>query len=643
MFRNQIFCILAFCFLFGGCDCRRQPNVSSIVFDEGSGPGDFERRQEALDRSLELLNSLEEHPCLPEMPAAERLIQTSDRLNKWIADRPADPDWKPNKSLRDLEDSARRCSDGAREVVKLLRVLQSEELPDSLDEERKQVVQLLSQLDTEVRTFADLCEFADLAAFSNHITGLKNKFANLDTIANLTVAGIRAFARGLETETRQFANIAENLDHLALEFRIEGMFVQPSDVDYLKQRIWLRNISTWARGEKQTTLDRVKSLFDWTVRNIEIRDEAVALNAEREIVLPQQFPWQSLLFGSGTAWDRAWIFMELLQEQRIDSCLLSIPHPQEPAEKLFWAIGVLIDGEMYLFLPFHGLPIPGPDGPVLAENGELDFKDIATLSQVVNDDSLFRRLDLPNEPFPLTAEMVKQSTAYLLVTPSSVSQRMKTIELELSGELSVVLYNDSNEQRRLFETIPNIAAVELWKYPFRTVFEQLFTAGLTNELLATFRLPNPKKSTFGLWSGRILYFKGRLTGQDSAVTSFQDARIPDRDFLDLRNLPLFQTNPGMESAYRLATLNAIYWLGLTSYESGSLSAAKEYWENRDMVGRNPWSNGVQYMLGRIAERNKDYEKAAAHFERSVSAPSAVGNVLRAKWLRQIAAEAPAAL
>jgi len=281
------------------------------------------------------------------------------------------------------------------------------------------------------------------------------------------------------------------------------------------------------------------------------------------------------------------------------------------------------------------LPIPGPGGLTLAGNGELDFKDIATLSQIIKDDALLRRLDLPNEPFPLTSEAIKQSTAHLLVTPCAVSQRMKVIEMELSGELSVVLAVDSNEQRRLFGTIPNITVVELWKYPFRTVFEQLFTTGLTNELLTTFRLPNPRKSTFGLWSGRILYFKGRLTGQDSAVTCFQDARIPDRDFLDLRSLPLFQANPGMESAYRLATLNAIYWLGLTSYETGSLSAAKEYWESRDMAVRNPWSNSVQYMLGRVAERNKDYDKAIAHFERSVAAPSAVGNVLRAQWIRTV--------
>jgi uncharacterized protein HemY len=42
------------------------------------------------------------------------------------------------------------------------------------------------------------------------------------------------------------------------------------------------------------------------------------------------------------------------------------------------------------------------------------------------------------------------------------------------------------------------------------------------------------------------------------------------------------------------------------------------------------------MLGRVAEQKKEYEKAAVHFERSVAGPSSIGNVLRAKWLRETA-------
>ena len=680
MLKKYVLCLLLLTLLVGGCDCRRQSGGRSIITDHNDGFFAFEQQTKALNSSLELLNSLEEHPSLPGMPGAERLIQTADRLNKWIVERPTEPNWKPDESLLALESSAKRCEVAARDVVGLLRVLQGRPegeqsevpMPSSLEEERKRIVHLLTQLDDELRTFAQLCEIQHLDVLLKDILALQKNFNNLDSIANLTPAKIRAFARQWETETRQFATFAESLERLASEFRIEGLFIQPPDVDYLKQRIWIRNIASWARGEKTWTLQRTKTLFDWTVRNIEIRPETS---------LPQQYPWQSLLIGTGSVWDRVWVFMELLQEERILSCLLSVPHPENPQARFYWAVGVLIDDEIYLFLPYHGLPIPGPDGLVLAENGELECKDVATFSQVIKDDSLLRQLDLPNGTFPLNAEIVKQSTAHLLATPCAVSHRMKVFEAALSSEQSMVLYVDLKEQRRLFGTVPNIDQVELWKYPYRTMYEQQFGAEMTNELLVTFRNPNVKrmlreikqmqdqllqmqgiqtaenlgdstnpnlrgqsdttdlalsgKNDFGLWSGRILYFKGRITGQESAVMCLQDARFSDRDFLELKNQPMFQLDPIREQFFHLATLNALYWLGLASYETGSISAAKDYWESRDISKRNPWSNGVQYMLGRVAERERDYKKAATHFERAVAGPSAVGNLLRAKWLREI--------
>jgi len=682
MFKKFILCLLSLCLLFAGCDCRRQAGGTLIPIDDNDDFHTFEQQSKALNSGLELLNSLEEHPCLPEMPGAERLIQTADRLNKWIVERPAEPNWKPDESLLALEDSARRCESAARDVVGLLRTLQGrtegeqseEPIPSSLEEERKQVVRLLSQLDGELRTFAKLCEIEYLETLLSTIRELKENFTNLDSIANLTPTKVRAFARQWETKTQQFSMFAEKLERLASEFRVEGLFIQPSDIDYLKQRIWTRNISTWARGKSALTLQRAKALFDWTVRNIEIRPETS---------LPQQYPWQTLLMGTGSAWDRVWIFMELLQEERINSCLLSVPHPENPQEEFYWAVGVLIDDEVYLFLPHHGLPIPGPGGLVLAENGELDYEDIATLSQVADNDSLLRRLDLPNGKFPLNADTAKHSTVHILAAPCAVSHRMKVFEAALDREQSMMLYVDLKEQRRLFGTIPNVDKVELWKYPYRTMYEQLFAAELTTEQLVTFRNPNAKrmlreikqmqdsilqmqgiqteeanpstapsshgkndntdqslseKTDFGLWSGRILYFKGRITGQESAAMSWQDARFSDSDLLELKNQPIFQLDPTMEKVFRLATLNAIYWLGLASYENGSMSAAKDYWESRDISKRNPWSNGVQYMLGRVAEREKDYEKAAALFEQAVAGPSAAGNLLRAQWLRELTAK-----
>ena len=685
MLRKNILFLLLLSLLFGGCDCRRQSR-SSMLLDDNSGFFAFEQQAEVLASCLELLDSLEEYPSLPGMPGAERLIQTADRLNKWIVDRPADPNWTSDESLLALEESTNRCSVTARNVVKLLRILQGgtggeqteAPLPASLDDERKQIVRLLAQLDGELRTFAALCEIDDRDVLWPSIQDLQKNFSNLDSISNLTSARIRTFAQRWEAETQQLALFADRWERLAFEFRIQGLFIQPSDIDYLKQRVWMRNITAWARSESALPLQRAKTLFDWTVRNIEIRSEAMLL---------PQYPWQTLLIGAGSMWDRAWVFMELLQEERIDSCILSVPHPENPQARLDWAVGVLIDDEIYLFLPYHGLPVPGPGGLVLAENGELDCKDVATLSEVIRDDSLLRQLDLSDSKFPLSADDVKHSTAHLLATPSVVSHRMKVFEAALDSTQSMVLYVDLKQQQRLFSTIPNIDRIELWKHPYRTMYGQLFGTGMTNAQLATMfrplnvkRLlrdikkiqdqlsqmqgkqaamdvdaaaePDPRgrndtidqsiseKNDFGLWSGRILYFKGRITGQESAATNLAGACSSDIDLLELRNLPPpFKLDPEREHEMivdsRRTTLNAVYWLGLTSYETGSVAAAKGHWEGRDISKPNPWSNGVQYMLGRVAEREKNYEKAAAHFEKAVSSPSATGNLLRAKWLREI--------
>jgi hypothetical protein len=148
---------------------------------------------------------------------------------------------------------------------------------------------------------------------------------------------------------------------------------------------------------------------------------------------------------------------------------------------LYWGIGVLLDGEVYVFMLDYGFPLPGTEGVAINVDGSLHFSNVATLSQLLKDDSLLRRLDVSEtQKFPLTSEMLKKTTAQLYVTPESVSMRMKVLEAELSGEQNMVLYTDPNELRRRFLAAPGITGVEFWKYPLRTAFEQQFNPESTN-------------------------------------------------------------------------------------------------------------------------------------------------------------------
>jgi RNase H-fold protein (predicted Holliday junction resolvase) len=653
MINNMKFFPIFFCFflfIFSGCDCRNnavRPNIAFTV--EGGVNADSGLRQkEDFDRSFALLNSLEGTPCLMETPGYEKLVSITDWLNKWIQRRVPDENWKPDSALLEMETITRTVAATALETVRLLNLLQGKNVTDangqpivpseSLEEERKKTAELLTRLVTELKTMSVQCGIPGVADYSKSVAELQKKFAALETIPNLNAAGIRNFTRQLEKETLDFTDIAGMLEKYAAELRVEGLFIQMSDAEYLKQCTWTRNLSNWARGEKQVLLERVANLLDWTVCNIDFRDKTVQINQNQSIEMPQQYPWQTMLLGYSTLWDRTWLFMELLRQQRIDAALLSVPLPEQPELPLFWAVGVLLDGEIYLFLPPYGVPVPGYKKPITGEDGSLHFPEIATLSQVLKDDQLLRQFDFSEQQkFPITSKMLQETTVYLLATPESTSMRMKVLESELSGEQNMVLYTNIQEQRRLFATIPSVKKVEIWKYPFRTKFEQLFIGQRTRLFMESLVMPNPKRNDFPLWTGRVLYFKGQITGQDNAIAAYQNARIPDRDIMEYRKIdPDFRNNPVMAAGIQTVTINASYWLGLASFEVNSISAAKDFLNSIQRSPLNPWQNGIEYALGRIAEREKKYNDAIRHYERTARSPAGSGNILRAKWLQNAA-------
>ncbi len=643
--------ILTSLLLYGGCE--RAAKAPDPRFTEAGGVNadKEEQKKRDFDNALELLGSLEDTPRLPEMPGYERLVQIGDRLDRWIKDRPDDAEWKADPTFLEIEKASRKAASTSREIVTLLQLLQDAEgvvddegkpltASESKQDELKRVMESFSTLVGELTALAECSGVVDVFAFSRQVEDLQNKFDALVKRPNLNAGAIRSYTRQLETETARFANFAVNMEKYAAELRTEGVFMQLSDVEYLKQSVWLRDISNWARGDRQDLLERVTQLFDWTICNMELRDGTLRVGQDQAINLPQQYPWQSLLLGYGSLWDRTVLFIELLRQQRIDACLLAVPHPDDANRPLIWGVGVLLDGEIYVFIPQYGLPLPGPDGANLSDDAALAFPKIATLSQLLKDEKLIRQLDLSDEkPFPLNAATLAQCRAYLIAAPETVSIRMKMLETELSGEQNMVLYTNIHEQRRLFGAIPGIREVDVWKYPFRTKFEQMLMYNVTNELMAPFLAPSPKNRNFPLWKGRVLYFKGRVAGQDSAITEYQNARISDRDILEFRNDPTFRANPQLAMTYQMVTLYATYWLAVASFEAegvNMMSSAKDFLERIRNRPINAWRVGTEYLLGRIAEREKRYTDAVTHYRRTASSPSGPGNELRARWLEKVA-------
>jgi hypothetical protein len=339
----------------------------------------------------------------------------------------------------------------------------------------------------------------------------------------------------------------------------------------LQEAVLMRDASLWARGNAQDDLERAKSLFDWTVRNIQMQPKTADW-------IPQ-FPWETLLFGRGTTEDRAWVFILLAQQQGIDAALLALPPAaaspsqgnnaspsqgnkekknegsgkdtaatstparasateqgkggpteekvQAPAPRL-WCAGVLIEGNVYLFDPSLGLPIPGPHGVTRGSTGELLIQP-ATLAQAAADDGLLRRLDAdPAHPYPVKASDLQHVSVLLAASPTCLARRMRLVESHLAGVNKMVLTVAPSAQAEHWKAA-KLPGAQLWLQPFETieVRSHLDAKALQACLLAM--LPFYGDRSAPLLKGRMLHLKGKLVGADGAIHYYLTARPSNQD------------------------------------------------------------------------------------------------------------------
>ena len=651
MKRPPTIALLLLSLTLAGCQCQSQSDPSRMINNANADFNNARHHQEDFDRSLELINNLDDAPSLPNTPGFERLVNLTDWLNKWIRSQKPDDSWKPDAAFQEVEHAATAAAETAKKIVRTLALLRGEDVLDdegqplaaseTLQTERQTMTANLELLLKQTQTLAALAQLPTMGRFLDDISQLQRRFAVLDDIPNLDAARIRAFVRTLEYEAEVFAVGTAVFEAYALQLKTDGLFITTSDVEYLKQSAWMRDLSRWTCGDKRVLLDQAVQMCDWVVCNIEMRSSWRPINQQQEVEVVQQHPWQTILLGYGTISDRATIFLELLRQRRIDAALLAVPSPDNPEVPLYWAIGVLLDGEVYVFLLNYGFPIPGHDGVQVGEDGSLQFTNVATLTQLMQDESLLRRLDSSEEQkFPITAEMIQQTTAYLFLMPESVSMRMKVLEAELSGEQNMVLYTDPHELRRRFLAATGIIGVEFWKYPFRTAFEQRFNPDPTNEALSVFLVERPQSNLEGasvrrhhpLWSGRVLYFKGAVTGPENAITKYQNARVSEKELIEYRNDPVFRDNPLIAVRLRWLSIQSGLWLGSAQFEIDSIGAARETLLGIRANPLNTWRTSTEYLLGRIAEREGRYDDARRHYGNTSSSLSGAGNAVRAKWL-----------
>ncbi len=455
----------------------------------------------------------------------------------------------------------------------------------------------------------------------------------------------------------------------------------------LMEAVWLRDASRskWAGGGTADELQVARSLFNWTIRNIQTDDDKPGR--------APQVPWETLFLGHGTSWERAWTYVLLLRQRGIDAALLALPgddsspatkHSQESLKP--WCVGVVIgekEKKLYLFDPKLGLPIPGPDGVTADKSGRLDVQP-ATLDQVVANPELLDRLASgAGAPYWAKKADLKRAVALVEASPLYLLPRAKRIESRLTGEQKLVLNAEPSQQAARFKAA-GVDDVQLWELPYTTLQrrQDLDAEAVLERLVAYEPFMSSPASTVSsshvapLYKGRIMHLKGRFFDEKEAIAYYQRARPRTSSVLEeapkmakaifeflsqqrkpdggaltpaeerfLKQVAVLQAKQTVEAVIQ-GKVDASYWLGLIQYELGEYDAALDYFRVRTLQfgPRVFWAIGAHYNIARSLEAKGERQQAIDEYEANIPLRDESGNLVlwndpgklvRARWLKEL--------
>ena len=467
---------------------------------------------------------------------------------------------------------------------------------------------------------------------------------------------------------------------------LERLSFQPTDIGFLQQSQWLRDVAERARREpappdmqdwlkelsQSTSIQQseqvavAERLFDWTIRNIQLDalppppkaptasvggDAAANSPPLRGEVGPGygHTPLYILLYGHGDAWERSRVFLLLARQVGIEGGMLAITDPQSTGSSTPWCCALMIGDSLYLFDAELGLPIPAAEG-----------KGIATLKEVIDDPKLLRNLDVEDGPqYRIKEEDLKRIIALIDAESTALTHRMQVLQAGMPNSRRLAVSVRPSDIQKRFRQHKQIGQVSLWRVPFEAALYQI---GLQGRLSQDFAAANAWNREHGMFRGqhpllraRDLHLQGVFESEDQnqgARAMYLSSRPSEktidrlgtstamRDQLGLNeSLPEdpMQRSEMLESMVmmsRRAKQHATYWLGLSYYEDGNFDVAKEWLEQRvlDAKPRSPWSAGARYNLARTHEQLGEVSEALKLYEADDS-PQRHGNLLRAERLQ----------
>jgi tetratricopeptide (TPR) repeat protein len=307
--------------------------------------------------------------------------------------------------------------------------------------------------------------------------------------------------------------------------------------------------------------------------------------------------------------------------------------------------------------------------------GGLDIRP-ATLAEVVANRSLLDRLDFDRRhPYWVKTADLSRIVVLVEASPLYLAARSRLVESLLAGQERLVLTTDATAQAGRIAAAVKAGTPEmqptarLWPFPYAVLQQrcQLRVKDVGRRLNALFPLLVANGTP--LFKGRILHLKGRFEGQRGAIECYQAARPATQDVTDgeaklaashyeeefapaIRQMPpAEQPQARAASKQRAAEVahwetlallqgkhDASYWLGLIAAEQGNFPSAIDYFSKRTLeaAADSPWTPGIHYNLGRAYEALGQPERAVEEYLSVLRSPMRDGNLVRARWLKELA-------
>ncbi|HWL08552.1 MAG TPA: hypothetical protein VNQ76_09115 [Planctomicrobium sp.] len=346
----------------------------------------------------------------------------------------------------------------------------------------------------------------------------------------------------------------------------------PEDASHVRNSLLMRDIVTRITEGRPNNVERYLALFEFICRSQMLVPEEIL----KDFPLT---PYESLVFGMGTSKHRAWAFCELLRQMRTDVVIIS---PQGEGLENHWLVGVIAPTEgVLLFDPTLGMPIPP-----LGETDADQKLPVATLAQVLESDEPFRKLDVPDSPYPLKSEDFKSIKVSVIGTSSSWAPRTAQLQFLLPSRFSCELYDGLAESELrspgLLQRVVDAGqkgmwkeeSVDLWEFSGEQLIAMELTRGEGAEgsMLATFhavfRGPYVPHQTDDQGNYQMVPIDKSL--HFVRVEQLQGNQVAAmKDFLPIRSAAKLAKTPANDLAAEYAAL----WTGVAQYETRKFTAA----------------------------------------------------------------------